>query len=99
MNENTEKTQPDADASRVPSPLPCSDSIANDLMGIEIGPEFDNVAIMICTYFDGHPLKPADDEETEYGWSEWVIVQYNAVKNRMSLLISQNANVEDANEK
>lgn len=90
--ENTTKPESATEAGMVShsSRLPCSDSIVNDLMGIEIGSEFDNVAIMICTYFDDHPLKPADDEETEYGWSEWVIAQYYSVKNRMSLLISQN---------
>jgi hypothetical protein len=43
-----------------------------------LNPKFDNLAIMLCTYFDGHPDCPEDQEtDEEFGWKPWVIENTN----------------------
>lgn len=41
------------------------------------GCQFDNLAIMLCTYFDGHPDCPEEQEDDETGWKPWVIDRCN----------------------
>lgn len=64
------------------------DRIRNILGGVEIegqrpatfadGCQFDNLAIMLCTYFDRHPDCPEDQEnDEEMGWKPWVIDRCN----------------------
>lgn len=39
---------------------------------------YDNLAIMICTYWDENPEKPENDpEDEERGWGEWVMKKYD----------------------
>jgi hypothetical protein len=40
--------------------------------------KYDNLAIMLCTYFNDHPDCPEDQcIDDEYGWKPWVIEQTN----------------------
>lgn len=44
------------------------------------GPETvdDNLAIVLCTYFNDHPECPDEKECDEYGWKPWVVQRCNA---------------------
>ena len=39
----------------------------------------DNIAIVLCTYFEDLPECPKDDEDSETGWSKWAMQETDKV--------------------
>lgn len=48
-----------------------------DVAGVTLRSEFDNLAIMLCTYFDSHPDCPEDEEINDESWKPWVVDRCN----------------------
>ena len=54
--------------------------LRNELGGIQLeeGPNADNLAIALATYFDIHMDRPDPDPDTgDLGWGDWVIEKTN----------------------
>ena len=44
----------------------------------------DNLAIVICTYFESHPDKPGSIEENpETGWTDWAVERTNKLLDKI----------------
>ena len=59
--------------------------IASVSMDIKGCPDFmtDNLAIAICSYWEGHMDRPDDDKDDDEGWSPWVRQQYEETMDRI----------------
>ena len=45
---------------------------------VEAGRDSDNLAIVLCTYFEAHIESPINDEKTEHGWGVWASMKADA---------------------
>lgn len=41
-------------------------------LAMDESPTADNLGIALCQYFESHPDRPEDDEDTDSGWGQWV---------------------------
>ena len=52
---------------------------------VEDGPMADNLIIAMCTYFEGHPERPVDDEpQGEECWGPWALAKANECIRRVA---------------
>ena len=49
---------------------------------------FDNLAIILCTYFDADPDCP-DEESGEDGWKPWVVERANAMLDEIAKAVTK----------
>lgn len=60
----------------------CLDALTEDEGG-------DNIAIALATYFDGHFMRPENDQiDDELGWGELVIEKTNDALDRIAVCLS-----------
>jgi hypothetical protein len=64
--------------------------IAKKIMSVEIGDNYDNLAIIICSYFDEHPDNPNNGElDSSDWWEKWTIDRYEEFKEAISDCIAE----------
>jgi len=54
----------------------------------------DNLAIALCSYFEGHLDAPEDDPQNEYGWGEWASGKYEAALTRIANAVQDHIDKE-----
>lgn len=57
-------------------------------ISIEGSATLDNLANLLCGYFQDHPSRPDDDTETEHGWGKWVEDMADQVLHRIAATCS-----------
>lgn len=60
-------------------------------VSVEGEPCSDNLAIVICTYFERHLERPEDDPESDYGWGEWTLRKTDEALDRIVAAIEDAA--------
>jgi hypothetical protein len=68
--------------------------LAHKIMGVEIecpdGRNSDNLAVIICTYFDDDQANPHDGERDEYDtWEQWVIDRHDQFESEIAKVIEK----------
>ena len=67
-----------------------------DLIGmieVEDDPTSDNLAVVLCTYFEQHMARPDDDEvDGDLGWSPWTRDEADEALRRIGKAIYESGN-------
>lgn len=87
---NPEKTVPELQAASAEH-LPSKERFRNQIgcFMVENDMNADNLAVVLCTYFEGHLDRPKPDPHTENGWGAWAEQQANRVLDDLAAFVAE----------